>query len=192
MDDVRYSIVFENGQPQIIDHRGCEVEQSTVVRIIKSLLSAYGTGEEKSVPAMVYLMESSILAGKEGHYCKIGMTSQAVEDRLAAIRYAERDYSIEVAHTIACESVADAYELETHLHQMYSDNRDRGEWFWLDSEEIGFIVENTALLKLVAPIANIHPTTIKKYNTSQIEDMLGKIETLRRYLDEAERIIGGD
>jgi len=152
----RYTIVFENGQLRIVDMRGCELDQSTTARIIKSLLATDGVAEERRTPACVYILEKQV--DEDDSDYKIGMTGQPIDLRVAAIRRSENDPNIRLVHSIQCSNIEEAYELEQTLHNYFDDYLIYREWFVLDEQELNWLSQ----IRTPQDISQIslHPPTL--------------------------------
>ena len=87
----------------------------------------------------VYLIHST-----SGHY-KIGYSTDP-QRRLRQLRKTQGPYEYSLVGAIVCDSVEEAREMESDLHEEFSDSRFNGEWFELLPMElvlVGFTIHRT-------------------------------------------------
>ena len=86
----------------------------------------------RSDRSCVYLLHS------HGHY-KIGVTLDSSISRRVAQLQIGNPYIIEVLAKTG--TISNAYEIEKELHKKFKDNKVRGEWFTLNSDELEYIMK---------------------------------------------------
>lgn len=88
-------------------------------------------------PCFVYLFttEENLVPQK----CKIGITTQLI-NRLSKVEHSS-GHKLYVHHIIPCESPGQARAVEQSLHNLYWQQRLRGEWFFLGITDIETISE---------------------------------------------------
>lgn len=85
------------------------------------------TNQERHINGHVYLIEG-------GGFHKIGRAKKPL-DRVATLKI-QLPFETHLVHTIACEDYVSA---ERAFHDAYEEDRLRGEWFRLNSDEIAYI-----------------------------------------------------
>lgn len=100
-------------------------EQNIEKRSPKTRYSTEDDGGNKNKSGLVYLLKST-----EENIYKIGVTTN-LDKRLGQIS-PKLPFEINVEHTIKSERI---YELESELHEKFSDKRLNGEWFRLNKND---------------------------------------------------------
>lgn len=90
----------------------------------------------------VYLIEQA-----NGRYCKIGVSNEPAR-RLTELQRHNPD-RMYVRYLLEVRSQSDAYQLETHLHQVHSQRRRNGEWFTLSANQVVSVDNMTDTMRLL-------------------------------------------
>lgn len=111
--------------------RGCEnlaPEGALKCRECIPISKPYGRHEAGRV---YFIVE----AGRESEFVKIGRTTGPIEDRVFNLQTGN-PRELRLAFAIETEDCA---ELEKHLHDVYSEYRERGEWFRVEGDLRAFL-----------------------------------------------------
>lgn len=133
MNKILFQILEREGQMRLFNEQGIPASIQEARRVIGELMNAYPS------PGCVYVAEK-IEAGLSIY--KIGMTGQEPTKRLHQIRFDEGDPTINLIHTINCADIAEARALERWLHEFFTIQHVRGEWFELADEDISWLLSH--------------------------------------------------
>lgn len=97
-------------------------------------------------PYFVYLMLSR-LRSDQMQKAKIGISKHPLL-RMSKIEHAS-GHRLNIHHLIPCESKGQALAVEKSLHNIFAQQKAKGEWFWLASKDIGFVSEIKSALNML-------------------------------------------
>lgn len=129
-----YRVVVVDGDISVFDVNGKAVDNETAIALAQMMKNRF----ERQ--ACVYLLQDM---ESERPLYKIGMTSQSLSQRMSQIRYQHKGASLRLIHTIQCDTITQAFEVEQALHLRFGFWCVHGEWFYLDGEDVDEICQMT-------------------------------------------------